>query len=107
MPNLVSLTHPSLQILGKSQTGVFQISRFCQSLLKENYHNSRTSDDIDMRLRPVTKPHKRNKTTSKMFNDDGMSENCDVILIFPIYGQFGAIRKPDFGLMKLSHNCFE
>ena len=24
-----------------------------------------------------------------------MSENCDVIVIFPIYGQFGAIRKPD------------
>ena len=24
-----------------------------------------------------------------------MSENCDVIAIFPIYGQFGAIRKPD------------
>ena len=26
-----------------------------------------------------------------------MSENCDVIAIFPIYGQFGAIRKPDSG----------
>ena len=24
-----------------------------------------------------------------------MSENCDVIVIFPIYGQFGAIRKLD------------
>ena len=26
-----------------------------------------------------------------------MWENCDVIVIFPIYGQFGAIRKPDSG----------
>ena len=26
-----------------------------------------------------------------------MSENCGVIVIFPIYGQFGAIQKPDFG----------
>ena len=26
-----------------------------------------------------------------------MSENCDVIVIFPIYIQFGAIRKPDSG----------
>ena len=26
-----------------------------QSLIKENCHNSRTSDDIDMKLRPVTK----------------------------------------------------
>ena len=24
-----------------------------------------------------------------------MSENCDVIVIFPIYGQFGAIQKLD------------
>ena len=24
-----------------------------------------------------------------------MSANCNVIVIFPIYGQFGAIRKPD------------
>ena len=28
VPNLVSLTHPSLQILGKSQTGVFPTSSF-------------------------------------------------------------------------------
>ena len=28
-----------------------------------------------------------------------MSANCDIIVIFPIYGQFGAIRKPDFGRM--------
>ena len=26
-----------------------------------------------------------------------MSENCDVIVIFQIYGQFGAIQKPDSG----------
>ena len=26
-----------------------------------------------------------------------MPANCDVIVIFPIYGQFGAIRKPDSG----------
>ena len=26
-----------------------------------------------------------------------MLENCDVIIIFPIYDQFGAIRKPDSG----------
>ena len=50
-----------------------------------------------MKLGPVTKLDKRNKTTSKKFDDDVMSENCDVIVIFPIYGQFGAIRKPDSG----------
>ena len=26
-----------------------------------------------------------------------MSENCDVIVIFPIYGQFSVIRKPNSG----------
>ena len=42
-----------------------------------------------MKLGPVTKRQKRNKTTSKKFDDDVMLENCDVIVIFPIYGQFG------------------
>ena len=28
-----------------------------------------------------------------------MSENCDVIAIFPVYGQFGAIRKLDSGFI--------
>ena len=50
-----------------------------------------------MKLGPVTKIGKRNKTTSKKFDDNVMSENCDVIAIFPIYGQFGAFWKPDFG----------
>ena len=48
-----------------------------------------------MKLGPVTKLDKINKTTSKKFCDDVMSENCHVIVIFPIYGQFGAIWKPD------------
>ena len=68
-----------------------------QSLIKENCHNSRTSDDIDMKLGPVTKLDKRNKTTSKKFDVDVMSENCDVIVIFRIFGQFGAVRRPDSG----------
>ena len=134
MPNMVSPTRPSLQILGKTQEGVFSNFRFLVNpLQKKNCHNSRTSDDIDMKLGPVTKLDKRNKTTSKKFVDDDMSEDCEVIVIFPIYCQFGAIRKPDsrhmsvklkfslivtFSLTKtenrtkkslrqLSHYCFE
>ena len=34
---------------------------------------------------------------SKKFDDDVMSVNCEVIVIFSIYGQFGAIRKPGSG----------
>ena len=57
-----------------------------QSLIKKNCHSSRTSSDIDMKLGPVTKLDKRNKTTSKKFDLDLMSENCDVIVIFWIFG---------------------
>ena len=69
----------------------FQFSDFWSILYK------RTSDDIDMKFGPVIKLYKRNKTMSKIFDDDIMSKNCDVIVIFSIYGQFGAIQKPDSG----------
>ena len=50
-----------------------------------------------------------------------MSANCDAIVLFPIYGQFTAFRKPDSGtfyltktenksnksLTQLSYYCFE
>ena len=36
-----------------------------QSFIKVNCHNSRTSDDIEMKLGPVTEPDKRKITTSK------------------------------------------
>ena len=62
-----------------------------QSLIKENCYNSRTSDYIDMEFGPVTKIDKRNKTTSKNTDDDVMSENCDVIVIFLFFGQFGTV----------------
>ena len=47
-----------------------------------------------MKLGLVTKLDERKKS-----NVNVMSANCDIIVIFPIYGQFGAIRKPDFGRM--------
>ena len=62
----------------------FQISG--QSLIKEKCQNSWSRDDIDMKLRLVTKLDKRNKTTSKKFGDDAMSKNCDAIFIFSMYG---------------------
>ena len=75
MPNLVSVTR---RISG-------------ESLIKVNCHNSGTIDDIDMKLGSVTKLDKRNKIVSKTFDDDVMLDNCDVIVISPICGQFGAI----------------
>ena len=51
-----------------------------------------------MKLGPVTKLDKRNKTTSKKFYDEVISENCGhIVAIFPINSHFGAMRKPDSG----------
>ena len=50
-----------------------------------------------MKLGPVTKHDKKNKTTPNKVDDAVMSKNCDAIAIFQIYGQSGAIQKPDSG----------
>ena len=50
-----------------------------------------------MKLVLVTKFDKRN--TFKKFDDDFMSVRYDVIVFFPIYDQFVAMGKPDFGRM--------
>ena len=61
-----------------------------------------------MKLGPVTKLDKGNKTTSKKLDDDIITENRDVIVNFRIFDQFGAVRRPDSGnrvcLQKL---CFQ
>ena len=45
----------------------------------------------------MNKIDKRNKTTSNKIDDNVMSANYEALVIFPIYGQLGAIRKPDSG----------
>ena len=47
-----------------------------------------------MKFGAVTRLDKRNKKTSKTFDNDTMSENCDIV-IFPIYDQVGTIQKLD------------
>ena len=54
-----------------------------------------------MKHGPVTKLDKRNMATSKKFDGDVLSANFDVIVIFPIYGQSGAIRRPHAGRMSV------
>ena len=48
-----------------------------------------------MELGPLTKLHKRKSTIPKTIDNDVISENCDIIIIFLIYSQFGAIWKLD------------
>ena len=55
------------------------------------------TNDIDMKLGPVTKIDKRNKTTLKKFDGDVVSEKCKVVVIFLIFGQFAAVQRPDSG----------
>ena len=50
-----------------------------------------------MKLGPVTKLDKRNKATFKKIDVDVVPENYGVIVFFRIFGQFGAIRRSDFG----------
>ena len=85
----------SLDIGQNSDGGISDFRISGQSFIKGNCHNFRTSDDIDTKLEWKTKPDKRNKTTSKIFDEDFISKNCAVVAIFSNYGQFGEIRKPD------------
>ena len=79
LPNLcakfgISYLHQYPGIWQNSDWGIPKgliFGQFLFVLLKRNYHNSRTSDDIDMKLRPVTKSGKKSKTTSNKFDDVG------------------------------------
>ena len=54
-----------------------------------------------MKLGLVTKAGKKNKSNLTKIYDDVMSENCNAIVIFTIYGQFGAIWNADSGGISL------
>ena len=83
MPNLVTLTLS--RDLANSD---FRIPG--QSLIKKIVL-SRTSNGIDMKLRPLTKLDKRNTATCKKLDNDVILANCDIVVIFQINGQFGPI----------------
>ena len=87
--------HQSPDIGQNSNESISNFRISGQYLLKENCYKSRTTDNIDMKLGPVTKFGKGRKTTSRKFYNDFMSANCNVIVIYPIYAQFGAIHKLD------------
>ena len=62
----------------------FQVSG--QALINVNCHNSRTSNDIDMKLVAVTTLEERNREILKKIYDEGMSASFDVLVVFPFYG---------------------
>ena len=87
MSNLVSLTHPNLQILNKTQMEVCSVSEILiKSLLNKSHYNSRTSNFIDMKLGQLTKPYKWNMATSKNLT----MKSCWQIMKSLIFFQFMA-----------------
>ena len=66
---------PQSPDIGQNSDGVisdFQVSG--ESLIKQNFDKSRTSDDIDMKLGLVTKFDKRNKKPSKKIENNAMPQ---------------------------------
>ena len=59
-----------------------------------------------MEFQPVTKLDKRNKAASKKLGNGVMSANCDIIVIFLIYGQFLAIWKMNSGRIACKNYIF-
>ena len=65
----------------QSQTrewGISDFRIFGQYLIKEDCHNSRTSNDICVKLQSLTERDKRNTTTSKKLDDNVISANYEV-----------------------------
>ena len=85
-----------------SDWGIYSFQISSQSFISKNFCNS--SHDIDMKLGPVSKLDKRNTARSKIL--DQFLESFDVIVIFLIYSQFGAIWKPDPGRMNYKTYIF-
>ena len=56
---------PQSPDIGQNSDGDFSDFQISGQSIKENCHNPRTSDGIDMKLGPVTNLDKRNKTASK------------------------------------------
>ena len=78
IPNL-----PQSPDIGKNSDGGISDFRISgQSLIKENCHNSRTSNDIDIKLGPVIKLYNINKIAHKDVDDDVMSAKIVTSLSF-------------------------
>ena len=89
--NLAKFSFPN----SDGDTSYFRIPG--QSLIKENCHNSRTSDDIDMKVGPVTKLYKKNKTTSKKLAMKSCLQTVTSWSFLSVYDQFWAIQELDSG----------
>ena len=68
----------------RAKFGIYNSPQSSDTEQNSDGYNSRTSDDIDMKLGSVTKLNKRNKTTWKKVGQDVILTHCDVFVIFPV-----------------------
>ena len=61
---------------------VFPIFGFLANPLQKSCHNSRTSNDLDIKLVPVIKLDKKNTTTSEKLDDEILLASDDIIVTF-------------------------
>ena len=66
----------------------FQISG--ESFINDNYHNSKYSHDIDIKLEPVTKCDKRKTAALQKFDVDVELTNCDLIVFLTNFQPSGS-----------------
>ena len=72
--------------------GVSNFQTSGQPFIEKNCYNSRTSNDIDVKLGPVTRLETKEHGNIKKVWRWRYIGVCDVIAIFQIYAQFGAIQ---------------
>ena len=71
------------------------VVKFGVTLINKDCHNSRTSDDIDMKLRLLAKFDKRNTKMWKRLMMTSCQEIITSLGFFSIYDQFCAIQRLD------------
>ena len=92
MPTFYISNLPQSPDIGQnSDWGISDFRASGQSLIKENFHNSTTSNNIEMKPGSLTTNDKRNRQPLKTNDNNVVSANRDAIVIFSIYDQFGVI----------------
>ena len=95
VPNLVFLTHAVSRYWAKFRRWYFRFPDFCSILeqkLNKNCHNSRTSNDVDFKLGPVTKLDKRNTIRSINFTMTSDQQILKSLSFFQFMANLGQSR---------------
>ena len=73
-----------------SDGAIFNFRISGESFINENYHNSKSSHDIDIKLEPVTKRDKRNTATLQKIDVDVELTNSDLTVFLANFQPSGS-----------------